>query len=144
MTIFAMKIDTQGFTLIEVLVAVSIIGLLASIVAPKVLNRSNDGASAKIQADFATITSSIKLYRMDNLSYPSTLDGLEALIVKPAGANRWKGPYIDRLPKDPWGRAYHYASPGSSITEVDIYSLGADNTKGGTGSDADIENWSVQ
>jgi len=136
-----MHIKTKGFTLIEIMVVVTIIGVLASIVAPNVLSRSNDGASAKIQTDFAAMTSSIKLYRMDNLSYPSTRDGLKALVAKPVDSKRWKGPYIETLPKDPWGRPYHYASPGTHSTEIDIYTLGADNAKGGSGVDADIGNW---
>lgn len=139
-----MKIKIQGFTLIEILVVVAIIGLLAAIIAPKVLNRADDGASAKVKTDVANIMSSVKLYRMDNLSYPSTVNGLQALKNKPVDANRWKGPYIDLLPKDPWGREYLYANPGTHNTDFDIYTLGADKKLGGTGVNADIGNWSLQ
>ena len=139
-----MKIKIQGFTLIEIMVVVAIIGLLAAIIAPKVLSRADDGASAKVKTDVANIMSSVKLYRMDNLSYPSTVNGLQALKNKPVDANRWKGPYIDLLPKDPWGREYLYANPGTHNTDFDIYTLGADNKLGGTGVNADIGNWSLQ
>lgn len=135
---------TYGFTLIEVMVVVAIIGLLAAIIAPKILNRADDGASAKVRTDIASIMSSIKLYRLDNLSYPTTSDNLTALTKKPLGANRWKGPYIEILPKDPWGRDYLYANPGTHGAQVDLYSLGADNKKGGSGADADVGNWELQ
>lgn len=140
----ALNAMSRGFTLIEIMVVVAIIGMLAAIIAPKVLNRADDGASAKVSTDVASIMSSIKLYRMDNLSYPSTIAGLDALKTKPSGANRWKGPYIEILPKDPWGRDYLYANPGTHSTEVDIYSLGADNKKGGSGVNADVGNWDLQ
>lgn len=138
-----MHLKSSGFTLIEIMVVVAIIGMLAAIIAPKILNRADDGASAKVSTDIASIMSSVKLYRLDNLTYPSNIDGLKALKTKPAGASRWKGPYIEILPKDPWGRDYVYANPGSHTTEIDIYSLGADNKKGGTGVNADVGNWDL-
>ncbi|MCL4144965.1 UNVERIFIED_CONTAM: hypothetical protein GTU68_007788 [Idotea baltica] len=126
------------------MVVVAIIGMLAAIIAPKVINRASDGTSAKVSTDVASIMSSVKLYRLDNLTYPSSTDGLQALKTKPAEANRWKGPYIEILPKDPWGHDYLYANPGTHSTEVDIYSLGADNKKGGSGVNADVGNWDLQ
>ncbi|WP_341938111.1 type II secretion system major pseudopilin GspG [Marinimicrobium sp. C2-29] len=133
-----------GFSLIEIMVVVIIIGLLASIVAPAVLNRADDARIQKVQADFKNIQTALKLYRIDNYVYPSSEQGLEALVSKPTTApepRNWKqGGYLDDLPQDPWGNDYKYLSPGES-REYDIYTLGADGVTGGEGQNADIGVW---
>lgn len=131
----------QAFTLIEVMVVVVILSILAAFVVPKVMDRPDQARMAKAKQDIKAIESALNLYRLDNYRYPSTDQGLQALVSKPAQASNWKqGGYLDRLPKDPWNRDYVYMSPGSK-GEVDIYSLGADGQAGGEGVDADIGNW---
>ncbi len=134
----------QAFTLIEVMVVVVILSILAAFVVPKVMDRPDQARIAKAKQDIKAIESALNLYRLDNYRYPSTDQGLQALVNKPAQASNWKqGGYLDRLPKDPWNKDYMYLSPGTK-GEVDIYSLGADGTAGGEGVDADIGNWMDQ
>ncbi len=132
-----------GFTLIEIMVVVVILGLLAAIIVPKVMSRPDEARVVATQADLAAITQALKLYRLDNTFYPSTEQGLSALVVRPTTApvaNNWKpGGYLDRLPKDPWGNEYLYLNPGVR-SEIDVYSLGADRLPGGEGPNADIYN----
>jgi general secretion pathway protein G len=134
-----------GFTLIEVLVVVVILAILAAIVVPRVIGRTDDAMLAKARADVQGFTTALNLYKLDNFTYPSTDQGLDALMQKPSGspqAANWRnGGYMDRLSKDPWGRDYQYVSPGSR-GEFDVYSLGKDGQIGGDGIDADIGNWS--
>lgn len=131
----------QAFTLIEVMVVVVILSILAAFVVPKVMDRPDQARIAKAKQDIKAIESALNLYRLDNYRYPSTDQGLQALVNKPANASNWKqGGYLDRLPKDPWNRDYVYLSPGAK-GEVDIYSLGADGQAGGEGVDADVGNW---
>lgn len=131
----------QAFTLIEVMVVVVILSILAAFVVPKVMDRPDQARIAKAKQDIKAIESALNLYRLDNYRYPSTDQGLQALVSKPAQASNWKqGGYLDRLPKDPWNRDYVYLSPGTK-GEVDIYSYGADGSAGGEGVDADIGNW---
>ena len=131
----------QAFTLIEVMVVVVILSILAAFVVPKVMDRPDQARIAKAKQDIKAIESALNLYRLDNYRYPSTDQGLQALVTKPAQASNWKqGGYLDRLPKDPWNREYLYLSPGTK-GEVDIISLGADGQSGGEGVDADIGNW---
>ena len=135
-----------GFTLIEIMVVVIIIGILAAIVAPNVIGRVDDAQITKAKAEISNMENALKFYRLDNFSYPSTEQGLEALVTKPADPNikNWKpGGYIDRLPADPWGNPYLYLSPGNQ-REIDIYSLGRDGRPGGEGVDADVGNWNLQ
>ena len=133
----------DGFTLIEIMVVVIIIGILSAIVAPNVIGRVDDARITKAKSDIATIEGALKMYRLDNFSYPQTQQGLEALIVAPndPSIKNWNpNGYIPRLPKDPWGNAYQYLNPGSHGT-VDIYSFGADGKPGGAEEAADIGNW---
>ncbi len=136
----------RGFTLIEIMVVVVIIGLLATLVLPRVLGRQEEAFVAKAQSDIRALSSALQLYKLDNFSFPSTEQGLEALVRKPSGdppAKNWKqGGYIDRLPNDPWGNPYQYLSPGEQ-SEVDIWSFGADGQPGGEGVAADLGNWNA-
>jgi general secretion pathway protein G len=134
----------RGFTLIEVLVVVTILGILAAIVVPKLMDRPDEARIARAKQDIAALGTALNLYRLDNYGYPSTDQGLQALVAKPGGspeARNWRpGGYIDRLPQDPWKRDYVYLQPGQR-SDFDIYSLGADGQPGGDGSNADIGNW---
>lgn len=134
----------SAFTLIEILVVVAILGILAAIIVPRVMDRPDEAKRVAAKADVAAIVQALKLYRLDNGFYPATDQGLAALVQKPASApvpNNWKqGGYLERLPKDPWGSDYQYLYPGVK-GEIDVFSLGADRTRGGDGSGADIGNW---
>ncbi len=136
----------HGFTLIEIMVVVIIIGILAAIVAPNVIGRVDDAQITKVNAEISNIGSALKFYRLDNFAYPSTEQGLQALVTRPNDPNvkNWKpGGYLDRLPDDPWGNPYQYLHPGNN-GEFDIYTLGRDGRPGGEGADADIGNWDPQ
>ncbi len=136
----------QGFTLIEIMVVVIILGILAAIVAPNVIGRVGDAQIAAAKQDIRGIENALKFYRLDNFNYPSTEQGLQALVSRPNDPNirNWKqGGYLDRLPKDPWGNPYQYLSPGTR-GEIDIYTLGRDGRPGGDGEDADIGNWDLE
>ena len=132
---------SAGFTLIEVMVVVIILGILAAIVVPKVMDRPDAARITKARQDIRAIESSLNLYRLDNFVYPNTDEGLQALVDRPSNAKNWKqGGYLDRLPKDPWGNEYQYLQPGTHGA-VDIFSLGADGQPGGEDVNADIGNW---
>jgi general secretion pathway protein G len=126
------------------MVVVVILGILAALIVPKVISRPDDARIIAAKQDVTTLAQALRLYKLDNLAYPTTDQGLQALVVKPAAAPipaNWKaGGYLERLPKDPWGREYRYLNPGRH-GEIDIYSLGADGEPGGEGNDADIGNW---
>jgi general secretion pathway protein G len=132
----------RAFTLIEVLVVVAILGILAAIVVPRIMDRPDEAKRVAAKADVGAIVQSLKMYRLDNGFYPSTDQGLGALVQRPTSNPQppnWK-PYLDRLPKDPWGSDYQYLNPGVR-SEIDVFSLGADRARGGEGSGADIGNW---
>lgn len=136
----------SGFSLIEIMVVLVIIGLLVSIVAPNVLNKADQARVQKVQADFKAIETTLKIYRLDNFSYPTSEQGLEALIEKPTidpvPANWQKGGYLEELPVDPWGRNYVYLSPAEYGTgDYDLMTLGADGVVGGEDQNKDIGNW---
>ena len=137
---------SAGFTLIEIMVVVLIIGILAALVAPRILSRPDEARAVAAKQDAATIMQALKLYRLDNQKYPTTEQGLAARVSKPVLAPtppNWKaGGYLDRLPSDPWGRPYQYLNPGLR-GEIDVFSFGADGVAGGEGSDADVGSWSL-
>lgn len=134
----------RGFTLIEVLVVVAILGILAAIVVPRILDRPDEAKRVAAKTDVGAIVQALKLYRLDNGFYPSTDQGLAALVQRPtsepAPANWKSGGYLERLPKDPWGSDYQFLNPGVR-GEIDVFSLGADKARGGDGRGADIGNW---
>ena len=135
------RLREQGFTLIEIMVVVIILGILAAIVAPNVIGRVGDAQLQAARSDIRGIESALKLYRLDNFNYPTSEQGLEALVSQPSDPNirNWKQ-YLNRLPTDPWGNPYLYLNPGNN-GEIDIYTLGRDGRPGGEGEDADIGNW---
>lgn len=136
----------RGFTLIEIMVVVVILGILAAVAVPRIMSRPDTARITKAKQDIRVIENSLKLYRLDNFVYPSTEQGLEALVAPPAGepaAKNWKaGGYLDRLPLDPWGNPYQFLNPGVK-GDIDLYTLGADNRPGGEGPNGDIGNWNL-
>ena len=137
----------EGFTLIEVMVVVVILGILAALVVPRIMGRPDDARVTKARQDIRAIESALNLYRLDNFIYPTTDQGLDALVQRPDTEPRPKnwtsGGYLDRLPKDPWGNLYGYLQPGEH-NEVDIFSFGADGHVGGDAINQDIGNWDLQ
>jgi len=136
----------RGFTLIEIMVVVVIIGVLAAVIMPKVMGRADDARITAARQDITSLSSALKLYKLDNHRYPTTEQGLQALVQRPTSgpaANGWKsGGYIEKLPRDPWGNPYQYLSPGVR-GEFDVFSYGADGQPGGAGIDADIGSWDL-
>jgi general secretion pathway protein G len=136
----------SGFTLIEIMVVVVILGILAALVAPNVIRRIDDAQITKAKQDIRNYETALNLFRMDNFKYPTTDQGLTALITKPEDPSirNWReGGYTQGLRKDPWGNDYHYQNPGSH-GEYDLFTLGADGQEGGEGINADIGNWTIQ
>ena len=136
----------RGFTLLEVMVVVVILGILAALVVPKIISRPDEARIIAAKQDIASLMQALKLYRLDNQRYPTTEQGLQALVTKPTAApipTNWKtGGYVERLPKDPWGNAYQFLNPGVH-GEIDVFSYGADRAPGGEGNDADIGSWNL-
>jgi general secretion pathway protein G len=132
----------RGFTLIELMVVLVIIGILGALIVPNLIDRADDARVTAARTDVGNLMQALKLYRLDNQRYPSAEQGLEALVRKPttgAVPPSWK-PYLDKLPNDPWGRPYQYVNPGVK-GEIDVFSFGADSQPGGEGKDADIGSW---
>ncbi|MDB5752939.1 MAG: gspG [Ramlibacter sp.] len=139
---FARRLAHAGFTLIELMVVLVIIGVLAALIVPNVLDRADDARSTAARTDVNNLMQALKLYKLDNQRYPSGEQGLAALVQRPAAAPvppNWK-PYLEKLPNDPWGRAYQYLNPGVK-GEIDVMSFGADGQAGGEGKNADIGSW---
>ena len=136
----------RGFTLIEVMVVVAILGILAALIVPKLVGRSDEARVVAAKQDIGTLMQALKLYRLDNQRYPSGPQSLNALVQKPTAdpvPPNWKeGGYLDKLPNDPWGHPYQYLNPGVH-GEIDVFSYGADGQPGGTGIDADIGSWDL-
>jgi len=136
---------TNGFTLIEVMVVISILAILAALIVPKIMSRPDEARVVAARQDIAALMQALKLYRLDTKRYPTTEQGLQALVVKPSQApvpENWKpGGYVEKLPLDPWGKPYQFLNPGLH-GEIDVFSYGADGAPGGEGFDADIGNWS--
>jgi general secretion pathway protein G len=132
----------RGFTLIELMVVLAIIGVLAALIVPNVLGRADDARITAARTDVGNLMQALKLYKLDNQRFPTTEQGLNALILKPTTEpvpGNWK-PYLDKLPSDPWGRPYQYLNPGLK-GEVDVLSFGADGRAGGEGNNADLGSW---
>ena len=140
------SVKQSGFTLLEVMVVIVILGIMASMVVPKLMGATGKAATQKAISDITQLEQLLDMYKLDNFTYPSTEQGLEALVEKPSidpePRNYQEGGYIRRLSKDPWGRDYQYRSPGEN-GEVDIFTLGADGQEGGEGSNTDIGNWNM-
>jgi general secretion pathway protein G len=140
----AARPSARGFTLIEIMVVIVILGVLAALVVPRVLERPDEARAVAARSDIAAIIAALKLYRLDNQRYPTTEQGLAALVQKPTEApvpGNWKpGGYLERLPRDPWGTPYQYLNPGLK-GDIDIVSYGADHQPGGSGIDADVGSW---
>ena len=136
----------RGFTLIEIMVVIVILGILAALVVPRVLDRPDEARVVAARNDVAAIAQALKLYRLDNQRYPTTEQGLAALVSRPTVAPlppNWKpNGYLERLPKDPWGHPYQYLNPGLR-GEIDVFSFGADGQPGGTGIDAEVGSWDL-
>jgi general secretion pathway protein G len=140
----ALAVRSHGFTLVEIMVVVVILGILASLIVPRVLGRADEARAVAAKQDVAAVMQALKLYRLDNGRYPTTDQGLQALLAKPQiqpVPTNWKQ-YLDKLPKDPWGNGYHYLNPGVR-GEIDVFSLGADGQAGGSGADADVGSWDL-
>ncbi len=132
----------RGFTLIELMVVLVIIGVLAALIVPNVLDRADDARVTAARTDVNNLVQALKLYKLDNQRYPTAQQGLQSLLTRPQTnpvPPNWK-PYLEKLPNDPWGRQYQYLNPGIK-GEIDVMSFGADGTPGGEGKDADIGSW---
>jgi len=133
------RIFLSGFTLVELMLVVIIIGVLAAMVIPRLTGRSEEARKGVAKADIdLNITTALKLYELDNGAFPTTDEGIDALLSAPGSAKNWKGPYLDKKPVDPWGNAYRYKSPGIHRVDFDLFSTGRDDTEG---TDDDITNW---
>jgi general secretion pathway protein G len=136
------RVAQTGFTLIELMVVLVIIGVLAALIVPNVLDRADDARATAAKTDVNNLMQALKLYKLDNQRYPTSEQGLQSLVSKPAASPvppNWK-PYVEKLPNDPWGRPYQYLNPGVK-GEIDVMSFGADGQPGGEGKNADVGSW---
>lgn len=136
----------RGFTLIEIMVVMVIIAILGALIGPQILGRVDEARTTKAQSDIRTLGTALDLYRMDNFQYPTTDQGLRALVEQPGdpSVRNWKsGGYVQKLSKDPWGNDYQYLSPGTRGGAYDLWSYGSDGQSGGEGTAADIGNWNI-
>ncbi len=136
----------RGFTLIEIMVVVIIIGLLAAVIVPTVIDKVDEAKVSKAKQDIQSLETALTMFRLDNSKYPTTEQGLNALVQQPTDPSirHWRpGGYLSRISKDPWGFEYHYDNPGAHGKEYDLYSLGADDQPGGEKTNADIGNWNM-
>ncbi len=136
------KQKQKGFTLIEIMVVVVILGVLGALVAPSILGRPDEARVTVAKNDIRQISNALDMYKLDNFKYPTQSEGLKALVEKTGSAKNWNPDgYLDAMPQDPWGNEYIYVRPGTKSRHFDLYSLGADGQEGGEGVDADIGNW---
>jgi general secretion pathway protein G len=138
--------SAHGFTLIEIMVVVIIIGLLAAVIVPNVISKVDEARITKAKSDIQALETALTMFRLDNSKYPTTEQGLAALVTQPTDPTikHWRpGGYIQRVSKDPWGNDYQYVLPGTHGKEYDLFSMGADGQPGGEGNDADIGNWNI-
>jgi general secretion pathway protein G len=138
------RVRLRGFTLVEIMVVVVILGILAALIVPRVVGRADDARIVAAKQDVAAIMQAMKLYRLDNGRYPTTEQGIAALVTKPQSVPvppNWQK-YLDKIPRDPWGEPYQYLNPGVR-GEIDVFSLGADKQAGGSGADADVGSWDL-
>jgi general secretion pathway protein G len=132
--------NKQGFTLVELIVVMVILGMLAALVAPKFFGKIGKGKQSAVKTQIELLGQALDTFRLDTGRYPTTAEGLEALLTDP-GVNNWDGPYLKKaIPNDPWGRPYHFESPGNH-GDYDLYSLGADGSPGGEGENKDVNSW---
>jgi general secretion pathway protein G len=136
----------RGFTLIEIMVVVVIIGLMSAVVVTNLFSKVDETRVTKAKTDLRALETTLELYKLDNFNYPTTEQGLKALVTKPSDPSitNWKGPYLKRESKDPWGREYQYESPGTHGGEFDLYTLGKDGQPGGEKFNADIGIWNLE
>ena len=141
----SVKNKQAGFTLIEMMIVVAIMAIMSAMLAPTLFNQVSKAEKSRTASDIRQIESALKFYRLDNYRYPSQSEGLEALVSAPSGsdAGSWNGPYLESVPKDAWKEPYKYANPGTHGKPVEVFTLGADRTIGGTDSNTDWGNWNV-
>jgi general secretion pathway protein G len=140
------KLDQRGFTLIELMVVIVILGILVGIVAPRIMDQPEEAKQVKAKAQIEGLTSALKMYKLDNGAYPTTDQGLMALVEAPSGAKKWrKGGYLEKgkIPKDPWGNEFIYLCPGTN-GDFDLISYGTDGVSGGENENRDINNWEIE